>query len=122
MSTTVQPQPQDEAAAAAASMLAALVIVARHRGVHLSPTQLRRDHRLTRGEPSLEQLLQIARAHGMRASATRLGFRDLLQLGKALPAILLLKNGSAMVLLRSEPQAQPPHIVVQDPGAGKMRC
>jgi ATP-binding cassette subfamily B protein len=119
MSTTVQPQPQDEAAAAAASMLAALVIVARHRGVHLSATQLRRDHRLTRGEPSLEQLLQIGRAHGMRASATRLGFRDLLQLGKALPAILLLKNGSAMVLLRSEPQAQPPHIVVQDPGAGE---
>jgi ATP-binding cassette, subfamily B, bacterial HlyB/CyaB len=37
----------------------------------------------------------------------------------ALPAILLLKNGSAMVLVRSEPKAQPPHVVLQDPAAGQ---
>jgi subfamily B ATP-binding cassette protein HlyB/CyaB len=110
---------QGESPGAAASLLGALVIVARHRGIHLSQTQLRRDHRLTAGEPSREQLLEIARANGLRALATRLGFRDLMQMGPALPAVLLLKNGSAMVLLRVEGKAQPPHVVVQDPAAGE---
>lgn len=111
--------PQGEAAAAAASLLGALVIVARHRGIHLSQTQLRRDHRLAAGEPSPEQLLDIARANGMRALAARLSFGDLMQMGAAVPAILLLKNGSAMVLLRVEHKAQPAYVVAQDPGAGE---
>jgi len=100
-------------------MLGALAIVARHRGIHLSPVQLRRDHRLAPGEPSPQKLLDIARASGLRAVATRLKFRDLMRLGSALPAILLLKNGSTMVVLQSEPRAQPPHLVVQDPSAGE---
>jgi ATP-binding cassette subfamily B protein len=110
---------QPGAGVEAASMLGALAIVARHRGIHLSPAQLRREHRLGSGEPSLQQLLDIARASGMRAAATRLKFRDLMRLGAALPAILLLKNGTAMALLRCEPQAQPPQVVLQDPIAGE---
>ena len=55
---------QSESSGAPASLLAALVILARYRGIHLSQTQLRRDHRLTAGEPSREQLLEIARANG----------------------------------------------------------
>ena len=104
------------------SMLGALVIVARHRGIHLSLAQLGRDHRLGPGEPSPEQLLQIARANGMRAVATRLKFSELMQMKAALPAILLLKNGNAMVLLRADPQAQPPLVVVQDPSATEDAC
>src|ERR1700758_3641555 len=104
---------------AGATILGALAIVSRYRGVHLSPVQLRRDHRLGPGEPSLQKLLDIARASGMRAVATRLKFCDLMRLGAALPAILLLKNGSPMVLLRSEPQAQPPYVIVQDPSVGE---
>jgi len=100
-------------------MLGVLAIVARHRGIHLSPVQLRRDHRIGPGAPSVQELLDIARASGMRAVATRLKFPDLLRLGAALPAILLLKNGSPIVLLRSELQAQPPHVVLQDPNAGE---
>ncbi|HMD65594.1 MAG TPA: peptidase domain-containing ABC transporter [Stellaceae bacterium] len=100
-------------------MLGALAIVARHRGIHLSPVQLRRDHRLGPGEPSVQELLDIARASGMRAVSARLKFPDLMRLGAALPAILLLKNGSPMVLLRGEPQAQPPHVVLQDPNDGE---
>jgi ATP-binding cassette, subfamily B, bacterial HlyB/CyaB len=42
-----------------------------------------------------------------------------MQLREALPAILLLKNGSAMVLLRSQPKDQPPRIILQDPVAGE---
>jgi ATP-binding cassette, subfamily B, bacterial HlyB/CyaB len=107
------------AAASGATMLSALAIVAKHRGLHLSPVQLGRDYRLGPSEPSLQKLLDIARASSMRAVATRLKFRDLMRLGAALPAILLLRNGSPMVLLRSEPQAQPPHVVLQDPNAGE---
>src|SRR5439155_11588018 len=110
---------QSGADKAGISMLGALAIVARHRGINLSPAQLRREHRLGPGEPSLPKLLDIARASGLRAVATRLKFGDLMGLGTALPAILLLKNGSAMALLRSEPQAQPPQVVVQDPNAGE---
>ena len=100
-------------------MLGALAIVARHRGIHLSPAQLRHEHRLGSEEPSLQQLLDIARASGLRAVATRLKFGNLMRLGSALPAILLLKNGSAMALLRCAPQAQPPQVVLQDPIAGE---
>src|SRR5690348_1294231 len=108
---------QREGYGTAASLLGALVIVARHRGIHLSQTQLRCDHRLAADEPSPERLLDIARACGLRALVTRLSSDDLMKMGPALPAILLLKNGSAMVLLRVERKEQPPHVVVQDPGA-----
>ncbi|MFL5265511.1 MAG: peptidase domain-containing ABC transporter, partial [Stellaceae bacterium] len=101
------------------SLLEALTIAARYRGTHLSAAQLRRDHRVGPGGPTPEALLDIARAHGLRAVATRCTFARLLQMEAALPAILLLKNGSAMVLVRSEPKAQPPHVVLQDPAAGQ---
>src|SRR3954471_12196139 len=95
----VGPVPQGTAVEPA-SMLGALAIVARHRGIHLNPVQLRRDHRLEPGEPSPQQLVDLSRASGLRAAATRLNFGDLTRLGSALPAILLLKNGSALALLR----------------------
>jgi subfamily B ATP-binding cassette protein HlyB/CyaB len=119
MANTDEGQAEGGLSAAGASLLGALVIVARHRGIHLSEAQLRRDHRIGPGGPTPDELLRIARAAGMRALATRLGFRDLMQMGPAAPAILLLKNGSAMVLLRVERKAQPPHLVVQDPAAGE---
>jgi ATP-binding cassette, subfamily B, bacterial HlyB/CyaB len=117
MNMATDLQPSGDTRAAAASLVEALVIVARHRGIHISHKQLRRDHQLEPGEPSPEQLLKIAGACGMRAVATRLGFRDLIELKEALPAILLLRNGSAMVLLRSEMKGETPCIVLQDPMA-----
>jgi ATP-binding cassette, subfamily B, bacterial HlyB/CyaB len=119
MADVDETQTQDLAAAAGKSLLAALVIVARHRGVHLSETQLRRDHLIGSDGPSRNELLQIARATGMRAVATRLSFQQLMRLETALPAILVLKNGNAMVVLRTEPGAQVPHVVLQDPAAGE---
>jgi ATP-binding cassette, subfamily B, bacterial HlyB/CyaB len=110
---------RDETRAARTSLLGALVIVARHRGVHLGEAQLRRDHRIGADGPSREELLRVARASGMRALTTRLGFQDLIRMGPALPAILVLKNGGALVLLRVERMAQPAHVVVQDPIAGE---
>ena len=117
--SVVDELPLQSESSGAASLLAALVIVARYRGIHLSQTQLRRDHRLAPGELSPDQLVHIARANGMRALTTRLSFGDLMRMGAALPTILLLKNGSAMVLLQVERKAQPPHVVVQDPVAGE---
>jgi len=111
-------QAHSAASGAGASLLDALVLVARYRGIHLSTTQLRRDHLIGRDGPSLDQLLQIARANRMRVATARFSFDKLMRLGAALPAILLLKNGNAMVLLRTEDKAQPPHAVLQDPAAG----
>ena len=104
---------------AGASLLGALVIAARHRGIHLSQAQLRRDHRIGADGPAPEELLRLAQVSGLRALATRLDFDDLMRLGRALPAVLLLKNGNAMVVRRAEAKAQPPHVVLEDPAANE---
>src|SRR5260370_9755728 len=105
--------------AAGAALLGALASVAGQRGIHLSPAQLRREHRSAADGSAPDELLRIARATGLRAVPARLGFDDLMQMGRALPAVLVFKNGCAMVLLRAEAKAQPPHVVVQDPLAGE---
>lgn len=112
-------ETQDAPAASPSSLLGALVIVARYRGLHLSIPELMRDHRLEPGEPSIEKLLQIARRCGLRAMAITLRWDDLMRMGTALPAILLLRNGNAMVLLDAAREARPAHLAVQDPNAGE---
>jgi ATP-binding cassette, subfamily B, bacterial HlyB/CyaB len=99
------------------SLLDSLVIAARHREVHLSRDQLLRDHQLTSPAISVDDALHIARASGLRAHAVRLRWSDLFQLGAALPAIVLLRNGSAMVLLQARPAdaARPAMVVLRDP-------
>ena len=72
-----QAEPRGDMQLCSASLLGALVIVARHRGLDLSEKQLRRDHRLGPGEPSPERLLQIAAGSGMRGVETRLGFHSI---------------------------------------------
>ena len=119
MTVTELQQDRGRTPGAGTSLLGALAIVARHRGVHLSPAQLRRDHRIEADGPAPEEIPRIARTNGLRALVSQLDFDDLLRLGPALPIILLLKNGSAMVLRRAEAEAQPPHIVVEDPAAGE---
>jgi len=63
------------------------------------------------------QLLIIAEASGLRARRTRLRWSQLLKLGKALPAIVLLRNGSAMVLRDASAGPELPRVVLQDPNA-----
>jgi ATP-binding cassette, subfamily B, bacterial HlyB/CyaB len=112
----------DEPASAApgepdSSLLDSLVVAARYREVHLSRVQLMRDHQLTSREVPVEDLLRIARAAGLRAHAARLRWSDLFNMGTALPAIVLLRNGGAMVLLRARADAsgRPPVVVLRDP-------
>src|SRR5690242_16412524 len=99
-------------------MLGALVIVARYRGVHLAVPQLVRDHLLSSGEPSTTELIDIAEASGLRGEASRFGWRDLFKISRAaLPVIVTLRNGSAMVLLSADSRDGRDMIVVQDPNA-----
>src|SRR5437764_14584216 len=102
-----------------ASLLGSFVIAARQRGVHLSVAQLIRDHQLPSGEVSTPQLLRIAESAGLRAKATRLRWASLVKLGTALPAIVVLRNGTAMVLngVHVEAQGHAPYVVLQDPNA-----
>src|SRR6266550_4435403 len=116
----LQPAPVPaHAQTGGSSLLGSFVIAARQRGVHLSVAQLIRDHQLPSGEVSTPQLLRIAESSGLRAKATRLRWASLVKLGTALPAIVLLRNGSAMVVLRVhvETQGRPPIVVLQDPNA-----
>src|SRR5260370_19715399 len=93
--------PLDDSANATGSLLGSLVIVARHRGIQLSREQLIRDHQLRAGDATVKQTLGIAVASGLRASTTQLRWGDLFKLGTALPVIVLLRNGAAMLLLRT---------------------
>ncbi len=109
--------PLEDTGNTTGSLLGSLVIVARHRGVQLSKEQLIRDHQLKAGDASVRETIGIAQSSGLRASATRLRWGDLFKMGTALPAIVLLRNGTAMVLLRTEPTLPgwPPVVVLRDP-------
>jgi subfamily B ATP-binding cassette protein HlyB/CyaB len=113
----VQQSQDDSTAAAGGSLLGSLVIVARQHGIQLSIPQLVHDYQLEPGQPSVAQLLIIAEASGLRASGTRLRWSQLLKLGKALPAVVLLRNGSAMVLRDVSAGPELPRVVLQDPNA-----
>jgi ATP-binding cassette, subfamily B, bacterial HlyB/CyaB len=110
-----EPDAQD---ANGSSLLECLVEVARHRGIHLSLPLLVREHLLGTEELSTNQLVKIARASGLKAAATRLGFHDLAKLGTALPTIVILRSGKAMVLMRADAKTPVPVVTLFDPKAG----
>jgi ATP-binding cassette subfamily B protein len=105
----------DGPASSGLSLLGSLVIVARQCGLQLAVPQLIHDHLLEPGQPSVAQLLHIANASGLRASSTRLTWRELPSLDKALPAIVLMRNGDAMVLRQVNSESAQPNVVLQDP-------
>jgi ATP-binding cassette, subfamily B, bacterial HlyB/CyaB len=99
------------------SVLECLVIVARHSGVHLSVPQLVHDNLLTGETVTVAQLLRCANSSGLKAKAVRLPTNELNHLKKVLPAIVTLKNGANMVLLRLVGGPDDQRVVLQDPGA-----
>jgi ATP-binding cassette, subfamily B, bacterial HlyB/CyaB len=117
--TPFAPSVDDAPPASHSSLLNALILVARHRGVDLSLMDLLRKHDLGSKEPSVENILRIAQHAGLRAASVGLEWRDLLRMGPELPVILLLRNGAAMVLSRVEARGRPFHVVVVDPMAGE---
>lgn len=101
------------------SRLACLVIVARHSGLHLSVPQLIHDNVLASQQVTIPQLLKCAGSAGLKAKVTHLGWDELSHLKKALPAIVTLKNGASMVLLRLTGGVDDTRIVLQDPDAAE---
>ena len=101
----------------AAASLIALVVVARKLGLHLDARQMMREHRLERGEVSPNQLIRLAGSAGLRATGLRPGWNELGRLAKALPAIVYLQDGGAMVLIRVERLGGAQRVIVQEPSA-----
>jgi ATP-binding cassette, subfamily B, bacterial HlyB/CyaB len=99
------------------SALECLVIVARHSGIHLSVPQLIHDNLLTGETVTTAQLLRCARSVGLKGKVTHLRKSELSHLKKALPAIVTLKNGSNMVLLRLDGGPDDMRVILQDPNA-----
>ena len=110
------PQPQ---ASADRFGLDCLVIVARHRGVHLSVPQLIHDNVLTGQHVTVPQLLKCARSAKLKAKVAHLTWDGLSHLKKALPVVVTLKNGTSMVLLRLAGGPDDARVVLQDPNAGE---
>ncbi|MGY3614451.1 peptidase domain-containing ABC transporter [Bradyrhizobium sp. USDA 10063] len=101
------------------SALGCLIIVARQHGLHLTTTQLIKDNLLTDQEVTLDQLVRCAEKAGMRAKIVKLDWDGLAHLKKALPSIVRLRNGSHMVLLRVEGDANNTRIILRDPNAAE---
>ena len=101
------------------SGLECLIIVARQHGLHLTTTQLIKDNLLTDEEVTPNQLVRCAEKAGMRSKLVKLDWDGLSHLKKALPTIVRLRNGSYMVLLRVEGDANNTRIVLRDPNAAE---
>ena len=106
-----------QSGAAQSTLLGCLVIVARHRGVQLSVTQMVHDHLLHGGDPPDELFLKIVHESGLRGSVARLSWRELMRAAPALPLILRLRNGQSMVLVGVQPDDPVQTAVLQDPRA-----
>jgi ATP-binding cassette subfamily B protein len=101
------------------SGLGCLVIVARKHGMHLTVSQLIHDNVLTGKEISSSELVKCANKAGLSAKLVKLDWNGLLQLKKALPAIVRLENGASMVLLDLAGEGDDERIVLQDPNASE---
>jgi ATP-binding cassette, subfamily B, bacterial HlyB/CyaB len=101
------------------SGLLSLVLVARRHGIHLTSGQLMHDHVLTKDEVSPKQIVSFAKAAGLTGAILQLNWRSLAELKKALPAIVRLKNGNFMLLLRTERDQNSSRVVLQDPLAAE---
>jgi ATP-binding cassette subfamily B protein len=99
------------------SGLGCLIIVARQHGIHLTASQLIHDNLLSGSEVSNAELIKCATGAGLSAKAVTLDWDGLQHLKKALPAIVKLKNGASMVLLRLEGDEDFARVVLQDPNA-----
>jgi hypothetical protein len=92
--------------------VAALVMVARYRGLVVSPEGLRRRLPVGPAGVSLLALQDAASSLGFRSRAVRLGFEQLA--GVRLPAIAHLRDGHYVVLYARAPDG----VVAGDPAAG----
>ena len=112
-------QQRSPIAEAEAPSLVALTVVARKLGLHLDIRRLMHDNQLSGGEVSPADLMRCAASAGLRATGLRPGWDGLSGLSKALPSIVYLKDGGAMVLLRIERGTGGQRAVLHDPASGE---
>jgi len=99
------------------SALDCLVIVARGHGLHLTTSQLIHDNLFLSSQVSVGQTVACALKAGLAARHVRLNWNGLVQLKKALPAIVFLKNGAAMVLRHAGNSEHISAVVLEDPSS-----
>src|ERR1700733_11161105 len=116
-SSKANQAPDGDVPVSGNSLLDALIMVAGHHGLPLTPAQVMREHRVVPERFSVAQLVDLARALGLRASTRRMTWTELTKIPKKLPAIALLRNGDAMVVREVLPGAKPPRVVLNDPTA-----
>ena len=98
------------------TVLGALMMVARHHGLHLSRPQLLRAYAASAEEVTVPTLLQAAKDKGLKAQAVNMTWRQLMRLGRAMPAILMMRDGTARVLVGVNASTEPPIAMIRDPG------
>ena len=98
------------------SGLAALASIATRLGIDSSVDQLRRRFSVPQGEPSADELVAMAKDLGLDAQLVHMAFSDFPALTKTLPAILIARDGAALILedARSDPM-RGAVAVVKDP-------
>ena len=109
--------PIDSAKDLGATALACLAMVARHHGLNLTTPQLIADNLLPSANITLKELVRCARNAGLKAKLVKLDWRGLVHLRKALPTIVGLKTGGAMVLIGVASGEELPRVDLQDPNA-----
>ena len=119
MSKPVLHRPETFSPLPIPTTLHCLVVAARHHGIHLGADQLVREHGLGAEEPKFDRLRSIAEGAGLDLAAVRLAGAGLQRIADALPAIVQLKNGNALLLLRLEDSATGAVATLYDPTAGE---
>ncbi|MBP2294271.1 peptidase domain-containing ABC transporter [Azospirillum rugosum] len=123
MQSTTSNDPQGVSPEGArTTSLHALAIVARHHGLHLSVEQMRRDYAVEAGEPNTRLLMKIAEDSGLTVRSSKLSWKHLSRLGKALPLLLRLRDGSTMVLVSFRKDGDTPAAMLQDPLSPDQAC
>lgn len=110
--------PAEETPGSSHTMLEALLFIARHHGLHLSREQLLRQYADGQNEARPAVVAGAAEQAGLRAKVTRMGFEQLLRLGRAIPALIRLRDGSARILITTHGHGSPPLVVLRHPMDG----
>ncbi|MFH6784839.1 MULTISPECIES: peptidase domain-containing ABC transporter [Methylobacterium] len=95
--------------------LQCLTLVARQHGIHLTPEQIIHDNQLEPGSVTPDVLLRCAKAAGLNGKRLSLRWRHLPKLGRALPAIVFLTDGSPLLLRSAESSDAIEQVILQDP-------
>ena len=101
------------------TLIQCLAVAGRHHGVHFVAEQLAKEFELGIDEPDSGTFHTIADHMGLELGHIRMSEVDFKRVGAALPAILPLKNGNAMLLLSVDETAEGLSAKLYDPTVGE---